>query len=588
MVLEDFIHHYVSNAPQIMWFLGAGSSRSAGMASATDIIWDLKRKYYCVKENRDITDNELSNEAIKGKIQSYLESNGCPSMGSEEEYSLYFKLVFGDNPAQHQKYLEEKLNPELISINSGHRILAALLAMNKSKIVFTTNFDSVLERAYAIIAEKDLHPFSLDGSYAALNALNNEVFPLYAKMHGDFRYFEMKNLPEQLLDNDKEIEKCFINACSRYGLIVNGYSGRDKNVMAAFEAAIDQMNAFPKGLFWLTSVNGNIFPAVNNLIEKAQQKGISAHVIPSDTFDTLLVKIWKQIDNKPKQLDEKIRRSAYTVPKIDRFPDNGNYPVLRFNTFPVLSVPTSCLSIETLTPWTNTDFKSRLKVAKSSAIVVKERTILAWGEDAQVFKIIPEAEIKSKSMVTLDKNVLAMKESTVLHSFLYRALCFALTKDKPLRLLKRFGKFYAVVSTKHPKYGEVELILKNALKKWDYNQKKMLPPAALAGKIPNTEGTFWMEAVELSFELIDNKFWLVLNPDIWIEPGHNRKDVVDFLREKRRFRYNQVQNLLIDAWAKILMGDEKTVSLKPFDQSVNNNPEFTISKTTGYSKRSGL
>ena len=110
MELEEFINYYILNAPQIMWFLGAGASRSAGMPSATDIIWDLKRKHYCLKENREITDNELSNEAVRKKIQNYLVSNGCPPMWAEDEYAYYFNLVFGDNPQLHQKYLEQKCN----------------------------------------------------------------------------------------------------------------------------------------------------------------------------------------------------------------------------------------------------------------------------------------------------------------------------------------------------------------------------------------------------------------------------------------------------------------------------------------------
>jgi hypothetical protein len=36
------------------WFLGAGASRSAGLPTATDIIRDLKRRYYCQQENEDI------------------------------------------------------------------------------------------------------------------------------------------------------------------------------------------------------------------------------------------------------------------------------------------------------------------------------------------------------------------------------------------------------------------------------------------------------------------------------------------------------------------------------------------------------
>ena len=35
------------------WFLGAGASRSAGLPTATDMIWDLKRRYYCQQENEE-------------------------------------------------------------------------------------------------------------------------------------------------------------------------------------------------------------------------------------------------------------------------------------------------------------------------------------------------------------------------------------------------------------------------------------------------------------------------------------------------------------------------------------------------------
>lgn len=47
---SNFIARYVQNAPQIMWFFGAGTSRTAGMPTATDIIRDLKRKSYCHEE----------------------------------------------------------------------------------------------------------------------------------------------------------------------------------------------------------------------------------------------------------------------------------------------------------------------------------------------------------------------------------------------------------------------------------------------------------------------------------------------------------------------------------------------------------
>src|SRR5438094_55916 len=94
---EQFLAHFIQNAPQMMWFLGAGTSRTAGMPSAMDIIWDLKRRYYCLHENQDLQAHDVGNRAIRQKLQSYLDSKCFPVMGSSGEYSFYFDLTFGDD-----------------------------------------------------------------------------------------------------------------------------------------------------------------------------------------------------------------------------------------------------------------------------------------------------------------------------------------------------------------------------------------------------------------------------------------------------------------------------------------------------------
>jgi NAD-dependent SIR2 family protein deacetylase len=247
---QDFLGHFVQAAPQLMWFLGAGTSRTAGMPTATDIIWDLKRQYYCLHENQDLQSHDISNQAIKRKIQEYLNSKGFPPLGTPEEYSFYFDLTFGADYSSQQRYIKDQLDSQRISLNIGHRVLAALLEMGLARVVFTTNFDEVIETAFSSVTGKSLAAFHLEGAYAALDALNAESFPIYAKIHGDFRYKSIKNLAVDLMQNDQQIQKCFHAASNRYGLIVAGYSGRDANVMAMFSSALTQNNPFPQGLFW--------------------------------------------------------------------------------------------------------------------------------------------------------------------------------------------------------------------------------------------------------------------------------------------------------------------------------------------------
>ena len=41
-----FLRLFQLRAAQIMWFLGAGASRAAGIKTAGDMIWDFKQRLY--------------------------------------------------------------------------------------------------------------------------------------------------------------------------------------------------------------------------------------------------------------------------------------------------------------------------------------------------------------------------------------------------------------------------------------------------------------------------------------------------------------------------------------------------------------
>ena len=101
-------------------------------------------------------------------------------------------------------------------------------------VVFTTNFDSIVEKAVAEVAGKSISAYHLEGPHAANNALNNEDYPLYCKLHGDFRYDSLKNLPQDLVAQNEALSECLVNAGNRLGFIVAGYSGRDQSVLELF------------------------------------------------------------------------------------------------------------------------------------------------------------------------------------------------------------------------------------------------------------------------------------------------------------------------------------------------------------------
>src|SRR4051812_3446398 len=83
----EFTGIFCARPQNFAWFLGAGASRTAGLPTAIDIIWDMKRRYYCREENQDVSRQDIQNDAVKQRIQSFVESRGFPSLWSDAEYA---------------------------------------------------------------------------------------------------------------------------------------------------------------------------------------------------------------------------------------------------------------------------------------------------------------------------------------------------------------------------------------------------------------------------------------------------------------------------------------------------------------------
>ena len=267
------------------WFLGAGASRSAGLPSATDILWDLKRQYYCREENQEITRQDIQNDAVRARIQTFMESHGFPAELAEKEYETYFEKIFGTDKGKQRRYVSSVLAEDKVRLASGHRVLGAMISMGSCRVAFTTNFDTVIEKAAAAMGGKSLSAYHLEGAHNAKQALDNEEYPFYCKLHGDFRYDSLKNLPNDLAKQNADLSQCLVNAGNRFGFVVAGYSGRDVSITDLFKSVLQTTNPFPHGLYWTYLKGSGLAPAVDELLEAARARGVKAFAVPIETFE---------------------------------------------------------------------------------------------------------------------------------------------------------------------------------------------------------------------------------------------------------------------------------------------------------------
>ncbi|MDG6348117.1 SIR2 family protein [Luteimonas sp. 8-5] len=585
-IKEIELRQYVAqNGQHLMWFLGAGASRSSGLPTATDLIWDLKLRYYCSQENQDIVAHDVSNRAVQARIQTYMDSKGFPPPGDPTEYSFYFELLFGRDYAAQQRYLSKALATEKVSSAIGHRALAALLHLGLARIIFTTNFDEVVESAYASISGKNLATFHLEGSYAAVEALNAEKFPFYAKIHGDFRYQTVKNLSDDLLHNDREVQRCFVAAAVRFGIVVSGYSGRDGNVIAMFHEAIDQNNAFPHGLYWTVPRISAVEAPVRELIEYAHRKGIKAGIVETGTFDEMLSKIWRLVAEKNPSIDSKVRSAAAKSVNIPLPPVGTAYPMLRTNALQITGFPSACGTI---------DYDGTLDIGQLKRALFEEQPpcsacytdrVLFWGDGEALAKIYESDRAKSVSSFEIGDMLRAINDSTYFKSMVEHTIASALVSNAPLVLRKQGNTWYAITSHKEEN-SEALKPLRDALSWKDRDGK--FHSGVVNGQVFGLKDVYWAEAISLKVEERNGRLWLLLRPDVWISPSKMREEATDFLYRKKIRRYNKQASEILSAWIAILLGGlgKGDAIITAYDGS-NYPAQFQISMRSAFSRIGG-
>ena len=551
--LEKFIIHYLQNSTQIMWFLGAGASRSSGIPTAWDIIWELKCRIYCLAQGKTFSNySDYTSPAIRDEVQSFLNGQEeFKNISPHEEYSFFLEYVYKDDPSGLREFFQQKIKNDTVHPSYGHKFLGILLKEKICNIIWTTNFDSVIEDAFSEIGGKpsDLNVAELSGSVLAKQAINegSKSFPLYVKLHGDFRFQNIKNLEKDLQQNIEFSEALEI-ACNQYGMAISGYSGRDKSVMRYIDNALEGSNPFPQGLYWFTRSRENTLPVVQDLISKAKTKSVKAELIEIDSFNELMSSIKKQFSGLPKELlrehlDKKFLPSKIALPEPGR-----NYPIIKVNALPIIHMPQKCYVLRN--PDIN-DYKSLREEMKEAnqyfPVAYRNGEILSFDNS---IKEIIKGDL---DVFTITEAMLKDRNETHLNNLLQRKFFNVIAEKKPVRIYYRAGTCNIVVDHEN-KDDPLFQSLSRATQKANKRNR-------LNGNIRNTK-MFWAESVKLRLERKLSRFWLLFRPDIWIYEGDKEREgyleewgeAKSFKDDQLKWRRNYENAMLINSWQEILFG----------------------------------
>jgi len=584
MKQSDLTARFVQRPQNYAWFLGAGTSRNSGLRTATDILLDMKRRYYRQEEDKDISPQDIQNEAVQARIQSFMDARGFPEKWAEDEYTAYFEKIFGDDKERQRKYISAILSEDNVTLSVGNRVLAALMSEQLARAVFTTNFDSVVEKAVAEMSGRSLSAYHLEGAHNAKNALDNEEYPFYCKLHGDFRYDTIKNLSDDLEKQNDELSACLLNAGNRFGFIVAGYSGRDKSVMELFHRAVETQNPFPHGLFWTGIKGSDVHPAVLALLESARDKGVDAQYVEVETFDAFMLRLWRNLDGKSQELDERVRKARLAEVNIEIPPAGEKAPLLRLNAFPILSTPQKCLSLSFKSPKEWDELREATRETEQGLVFTKSDTVWCWGTRNMVKDTFGD-DIENITSRDVPSDITAPGNLHV-KGFVEEALCVALSRNKPLLARTNRTSAYLIADPHTEDVGAFEPLSQVV------GKTSGIIPGLFATAHPDDikpQQVSWSEAVSVSIDYKNGQLWLLIDPDVWIWPRNARKDAREFLDKRRSDRFNKKYNELLDAWREIILGTgalNAEVSVSTFAEGDEvENPVFIIGSRTAFSRR---
>ncbi|MFD4198806.1 SIR2 family protein, partial [Amycolatopsis thermoflava] len=224
--------------------LGSGLSIASGVKTGWGIVVDLVAKVAAVREPDD---PEAGLRAAADPEKWWEETFGEP-LG----YSTLLEHA-APTPAARQALLDGYFVPEDGSEatdkapTAAHRAIARMVKRGSFRVILTTNFDRLMERALTevgIFPQVVNRPDQIDSIKPLVHSQVTIV-----KLHGDYADLDQRNTPTELENYPEAQQKLLERVLDEYGLIVCGWSADwDKALVRAVEGT--RARRYP--MFWST------------------------------------------------------------------------------------------------------------------------------------------------------------------------------------------------------------------------------------------------------------------------------------------------------------------------------------------------
>ena len=278
--------------------VGSGVSRSAGVPSGDEVTVDLIR--HLADAHRK--------DAGADPIAWYREH-----VGGEPDYSTIVAEL-ARSPADRSRILSSYFEPTPEERQEGlkvptraHHAIAHLVAGGFVRVIITTNFDRLLEKALSEAGVEPIVVSSPADAEAAMPIMHSRCTVI--KVHGDYLFSDLRNTAAELAVYEEPIDRLLDEVFDQHGLVVCGWSAKSD---VALRDAILRTRNRRFSTYWLH--RGPPLPEAEKVIANR-----GAVCIEIRDADTAMEELCSMVEALADALDQRPVDTAVAVARLKRY-----------------------------------------------------------------------------------------------------------------------------------------------------------------------------------------------------------------------------------------------------------------------------
>ncbi len=268
--------------------IGSGISKTAGIKTGWEIVLDLI--------------GQLAS-SLQEDPEPDLETWYAAKFNEKPDYSKILEKL-AKTPSERMNILkkyfeptEEEKEQQLKVPTEAHKVIAQMVKLGYIKMILTTNFDRLLEKAIEDVGVTPDVIKSEDDFEGVMPYVHSKC--VIVKLHGDYKDTRIKNTTKELFDYSDTTNKFLDEVFDRFGLIICGWSGKWDN---ALRNAILRAPNRRFRTYWLGK--GEIEEEAKEIINSKR-----AEIIQIESADQIFTELFEKV----KSLSEFERKSPMSI-----------------------------------------------------------------------------------------------------------------------------------------------------------------------------------------------------------------------------------------------------------------------------------